>query len=409
MIYLVTGTPGTGKTAMVVDMILNNVDGLFKMTIEDGTVVDRPLYFCHIDGLDAKKFKAHELSEEEIQSAPLDQIMPQGGVLIVDEADYTYPVRPPSQAVPPYIKTLKELRHHGFTLILMVQHPTMIDRYIRQLVGKHIHLERKAIGTKRYEFFRCEESLNAAAFTSVVGSPYRPPKEAFKYYKSASQHIKFKKKLHPVFIMIPIGIVFMFYLGVPLFSKWFGWSDNQVKQKSEQQHAKIEEQDVLNVVQPPTLPQQSKFQETAASAVPEFTPEYYEPRVVDKPETAPIYDGIRSVNRMESVAACIKGRKGCDCYTEFGTKVSIKPETCRDWAENGLPFNPYRREGAGMAEGQNALPFNPYRREGVSMAEGQNARISQPDVNTGEGGVYVMGGKDKLTLLPDYSKGPSAQ
>ena len=390
MIYLVTGTPGTGKTAMVVDMILNNVDGLFKMTIEDGTVVDRPLYFCHIDGLDAKKFKAHELSEEEIQSAPLDQIMPQGGVLIVDEADYTYPVRPPSQAVPPYIKTLKELRHHGFTLILMVQHPTMIDRYIRQLVGKHIHLERKAIGTKRYEFFRCEESLNAAAFTSVVGSQYRPPKEAFKYYKSASQHIKFKKKLHPVFIMIPIGIVFMFYLGVPLFSKWFGLSDNQSqKQKSEQQHAKIEEQDVLNVVQPPTLPQQSKFQEAAAS-VPEFSEAYYRPRVEGMPETAPIYDGIRSVNRMESVAACIKGRKGCDCYTDFGAKVSIKPETCRDWAENGLPFNPYRREG-------------------VSMAEGQNARISQPDANTGGGGVYVMGGKDKLTLLPDYSKGPSAQ
>lgn len=390
MIYLVTGTPGTGKTAMVVDMILNNVDGLFKMTIEDGTVVDRPLYFCHIDGLDAKKFKAHELSEEEIQSAPLDQIMPQGGVLIVDEADYTYPVRPPSQAVPPYIKTLKELRHHGFTLILMVQHPTMIDRYIRQLVGKHIHLERKAIGTKRYEFFRCEESLNAAAFTSVVGSQYRPPKEAFKYYKSASQHIKFKKKLHPVFIMIPIGIVFMFYLGVPLFSKWFGLSDNQSqKQKSEQQHAKIEEQDVLNVVQPPTLPQQSKFQEAAAS-VPEFSEAYYRPRVEGMPETAPIYDGIRSVNRMESVAACIKGRKGCDCYTDFGTKVSIKPETCRDWAENGLPFNPYRKEGVGMAEGQ-------------------NARISQPDANTGGGGVYVMGGKDKLTLLPDYSKGPSAQ
>jgi len=389
MIYLVTGTPGTGKTAMVVDMILNNVDGLFKMTIEDGTVVDRPLYFCHIDGLDAKKFKAHELSEEEIQSAPLDQIIPQGGVLIVDEADYTYPVRPPSQAVPPYIKNLKELRHHGFTLILMVQHPTMIDRYIRQLVGKHIHLERKAIGTKRYEFFRCEESLNAAAFTSVVGSQYRPPKEAFKYYKSASQHIKFKKKLHPVFIMIPIGIVFMFYLGVPLFSKWFGLSDNQSqKQKSEQQHAKIE-QDVLNVVQPPTLPQQSKFQEAAAS-VPEFSEAYYRPRVEGMPETAPIYDGIRSVNRMESVAACIKGRKGCDCYTDFGTKVSIKPETCRDWAENGLPFNPYRRGG-------------------VSMAEGQNARISQPDANTGEGGVYVMGGKDKLTILPDYSKGPSAQ
>ena len=87
----------------------------------------------------------------------------------------------------------------------------------------------------------------------------------------------------------------------------------------------------------------------AAASVPEFSEAYYRPRVEGMPETAPIYDGIRSVNRMESVAACIKGRKGCDCYTDFGTKVSIKPETCRDWAENSLPFNPYRREGGKRA------------------------------------------------------------
>ena len=389
MIYLVTGTPGTGKTAMVVDMILNNVDGLFKMTIEDGTVVDRPLYFCHIDGLDAKKFKAHELSEEEIQSAPLDQIMPQGGVLIVDEADYTYPVRPPSQAVPPYIKTLKELRHHGFTLILMVQHPTMIDRYIRQLVGKHIHLERKVIGTKRYEFFRCEESLNAAAFTSVVGSPYRPPKEAFKYYKSASQHIKFKKKLHPVFIMIPIGIAFMFYLGVPLFSKWFGWSDNQsqVKQKSEQQHAKIEEQDALNIVQPPTLPQQSKFQESAASSVPEFTPEYYEPRVTDKPETAPIYDSVRSIKTFEYPVACVSSAKSCNCYSDQGTLIKISRKACQKHIKDGV-FNPYKE---------------PRQEEFFRQIDGD------PRQNRQTGQVLALSGHDVYSPSLKFSDGPPAQ
>ena len=37
MLYLITGTLGTGKTSMVVDMILNNKDGLFKMEAEDGT------------------------------------------------------------------------------------------------------------------------------------------------------------------------------------------------------------------------------------------------------------------------------------------------------------------------------------------------------------------------------------
>ena len=152
------------------------------------------------------------------------------------------------------------------------------------------------------------------------------------------------------------------------------------------------EAELVDLVDVPALPSAalpSALPETAAS-VPEFSEAYYRPRVEGMPETAPIYDGIRAVSRMESVAACIKGRKGCDCYTDFGTRVSVKPETCRDWAENGLPFNPYRREG-------------------VSMAEGQNARISQPNANAGGGGVYVMGGKDKLTLLPDYSKGPSAQ
>ena len=110
MIYLITGSPGTGKTAMAVSMILENYDGLFRMKAEDGLEINRPLYFCHIDGLDTKKLKAHELSEADIQAAPLKEVVPTGSVVIVDEADYTYPVRSASREVPPYIKTLKELR-----------------------------------------------------------------------------------------------------------------------------------------------------------------------------------------------------------------------------------------------------------------------------------------------------------
>ena len=46
MIYLITGNMGTGKTSRAVNMILTNEDGLFKQTIEDGSVIDRPLYFA---------------------------------------------------------------------------------------------------------------------------------------------------------------------------------------------------------------------------------------------------------------------------------------------------------------------------------------------------------------------------
>lgn len=397
MIYLITGTPGTGKTSMAVDMILNNKDGLFTMEAEDGTKIDRPLYFCHIDGLDARKFKAHELTEEQLQSAPLNEIVPEGSVVIVDEADYTYPVRSSAQKPPPYIQTLKELRHNAFTLILMTQHPTMVDKYIRNLVSRHIHLERKVVGTYKYEFYRCEDSLTPQVFDSTTKSFYKPPKEAFKYYKSASKHIKFKKKIPKVFWFVFFLIAVLLYFGVPWIGRMYEKANVSAKKeevvqvKDSQQvqpSAPVEAEFVDLIDVPPPAPSSALLE--AAASVPEFSEAYYRPRVEGMPETAPIYDGIRSVSRMESVAACIKGRKGCDCYTDFGTKVSIKPETCRDWAENGLPFNPYRREG-------------------VSMTEGQNARISQPDSNTGEGGVYVMGGKDKLTLLPDYSKGPSAQ
>ena len=384
MIYLITGSPGTGKTSMVVDMILNNTDGLFKTETEDGTLIDRPIYFCHIDGLDTKKFKAHELSEEEIQSAPLSDLVPECSIVIVDEADYTYPVRSPSAAVPPYIKTLKELRHHGYTLILMVQHPTMIDKYVRQLVGKHIHLERKVIGTKRYEWFRCEEMLNATAFAAAIGSNYNPPKAAFKYYKSASKHIKFKKKLHPVFYFLPIGVAFMLYLGVPLFSKWIGYADPKA-----QESAKIEQETPQSKEQYPTITQAEKPQEMQekAASVPEFSPEYYEPRVEDKPETAPIYDSVRQVRGFEQIVACIDSAKSCNCYSQQGTLVKITAKTCKKYIKDGV-FNPYKEE--------------------IREAESYLAAQENQERNGG-GNVYVLSGRDKYLPTPKFGDGPSAQ
>ncbi|HFA7001243.1 TPA: zonular occludens toxin domain-containing protein, partial [Neisseria gonorrhoeae] len=129
---------GAGKTPRVVSMILNNEDGLFKMELEDGTEADRPLYFCHIDGLDKRKFNARELAEGQIMSAPLRDVIPEGAVLIVGEAHYTYPVRAAGRPVPPYIQELTELRHHGHTVILMTRHPSQLDIFVRNLVSKHV-------------------------------------------------------------------------------------------------------------------------------------------------------------------------------------------------------------------------------------------------------------------------------
>ncbi|RPD83140.1 hypothetical protein EGK75_08660 [Neisseria weixii] len=344
MIYLFTGNMGTGKTSRVVAMILNNEDGLFKMKLEDGTEVDRPLYFCHIDGLDKRKFNAHELTEEEIMSAPLRDIIPQGAVLIVDEAHYTYPVRASGRPVPPYIQELTELRHHGHTVILMTQHPSQLDVFVRNLVSKHTHLERKAVGMKQYSWYKCVTALdNPAAVTGVESSSWKPPKEAFKYYKSSSQHQKFKKKV-PVAVWALVGIF--------AFMAWKGFNVYQIYQKGTgQQETQIVSTETVNQPEKNQVPENTNpvdkyAPELAASSVPEkphLSQEDYEPRIQGMPHTAPLYDNLNKVvQSMPYPVACVRNSDKCTCYTDQGTPIhGFGKDQCIDFVQNGI-YNPYK-------------------------------------------------------------------
>lgn len=334
MIYLITGVLGTGKTSMVVNMILDNYEGLFKMKAPDGNEIERPLYFCHIDSLDKNKFKAHELTEQQIQEKYLHELVPYGSVVLVDEADYTYPVRSAAREVPPYIKRLKEIRHDGITLILMTQHPTMIDKYIRNLVGKHIHLERKQVGTKRYEWLRCEENLNSQSFSQAAQSWYKPDKKAFKYYKSAEMHIDFKKKKHIAFYALPL-IIIVFVWAIFTAGSRIGWWGS-TQQETKQNMSAVAEQ--ASFKQPEKIIEPVAAARASEPVGGKLTD--YVPRVRNVPESKPIYDGLRQPVNMEYVAGCVQSAKSCNCYTEQGTMLHIDDMVCRAYIKDGI-FNKY--------------------------------------------------------------------
>ena len=371
MIYLFTGNMGTGKTSRVVSMILNNEDGLFKMKLEDGTEVDRPLYFCHIDGLDKRKFNAHELTEEEIMSAPLRDIIPQGAVLIVDEAHYTYPVRASGRPVPPYIQELTELRHHGHTVILMTQHPSQLDVFVRNLVSKHTHLVRKAVGMKQYSWYNCVTNLdNPAGVAGVESSSWKPPKEAFKYYKSSSQHQKFKKK-------IPLAVWAL--IGIFAFMAWKGYNVYQIYQKGTGQQEQIEPQEAVASQPQMELPTEST--EPTAKIDNSLNATDFIPKLAEKPESKPLYDSVRQVKTFERLAACIDGGKsGCTCYSDQGTALKeVTKAMCKDYVKNGMPFNPYKDP---------------------SMTA-QAAPAPQSPTTTESNQILTMGGKSPQNLMYD--------
>ncbi|WP_082783599.1 zonular occludens toxin domain-containing protein [Snodgrassella sp. CFCC 13594] len=329
MIYLFTGNMGTGKTSKVVSMILKNEDGLFKMKMEDGTEVPRPLYFCHIDGLDKKKFCAHELSEEQIQSAPLVDVVGENAVLIVDEAHYTYPTRSAGSKPPPYVQKLTELRHDGNTLILMTQHPMQIDVFVRNLVSVHYHFDRKSIGNKMYKKYGVMTSLeNPASIPNVESSNWKPPKEAFKYYKSATSHQKFRKK-------VPTAVWVLVLLLVLI--GWKGFSVYQAHKPKEEQAATI------SASAPGTM-DEALVPATGTAGNTSLMPEMYVPKLAEKPESKPLYDTVRKVQNYERIAACIKGGKsGCTCYSDQATPLKeVTNEMCLKYATDGMPFDPFR-------------------------------------------------------------------
>ena len=341
MIYLITGNMGTGKTSRAVNMILTNEDGLFKTFADDGTVIDRPLYFCHIDGLDSAKFNAHELTKEQIQSAPLDEILPTGAVLIVDEAHWTYPVRSAAQKVPEYIQKLSELRHDGFTLILMTQHPSQLDVFVRNLVSKHIHLERKAIGMKQYWWFKCVTSLdNPAGLSGTESANWSPPKEAFKYYKSSSKHQKFKKQIPLAFWALFVILGFVIWKGYNVFKVYDKNVNNQTEQSIVQAASEpISQNDNIN-----QMNQQSTINSNYANNQ-NITPEMLIPTLAEKPETKPLYNNVRQVKTFERVAGCVNMGTNCTCYSDQSTElVEISNELCLKYVKKGLPFNPYREQ-----------------------------------------------------------------
>lgn len=376
MIYLITGNMGTGKSSRAVSMILNNEDGLFKMRLEDGTEIARPLYFCHIDGLDAKKFNAHELTEEQIQSAPLEELLPQGSVLIVDEAHYTYPPRAAGRPVPPYIQKLAELRHGGYTLILMTQHPMQLDVFVRNLVSKHVHLERKSVGMKQYWWYKCVTSLdNPSGVTGAESSLWKPPKDAFKYYKSSSQHVKFKKKLPWAVWALVVILVFMGFKGYGVYD---AYKRGTGQDKAESVQAGSGQSDNTFNGIGTNVPSESDKNS--------LNPEMFVPTLAEKPESKPLYDGVRQVKQYERIAACISGGKTtCTCYSDQATPLKeITLPMCQNYAKNGLPFDPFRQP---LQSGQNTQ--NPAVEASVDTYASNGSQVA------------VMGAKQPPNLMYD--------
>lgn len=205
MITLITGTPGAGKTLMCVGDFLIPAQHA-TVTLDDGSTVPRRIC-TNIKGLliDHIKIDADDLSKWPEWCKP-------GDLIVFDEVQESWRPRSMSQTVPPAIAALETHRHLGVDIIVLTQHPMLLDQNVRRLVGRHLHVRRVA-GMGLAVVYEWDHCSNPSSTKSCIASrPWRYPKAAFKLYRSAELHTKQSRRLPFAVFVLLAALAGMAYL-----------------------------------------------------------------------------------------------------------------------------------------------------------------------------------------------------
>lgn len=305
MITLLTGVPGSGKTAAAVDLLCRE----FK---------DRVLY---VDGLNGLTLEHVEL---DVLQWHLD--VPDGAVIIVDEVQRKWRPRGPGGKVPDSVAALETHRHRGIDFIIITQNPRLVDSNVRDLVGRHIHIRDTGwMGRWWYEWPECSASVAWKACQNK--RRYKLPSHVFKLYKSASIHTKPVRKAPLLLWLIAAALVALCVAAYVLKGS------------------------VSKTLEPTKLPALEHSKDVSGAGIsvsgglPGQEPKVFDfgefiPRQSNRPESAPAYDELRKVVVMPVVVGGLCKGGQCTCYTQQGTHAGLSSQECSDWMHQ-RPFDPY--------------------------------------------------------------------
>ena len=330
MIILQTGVPGSGKTSNIISILMSD-QSYTHFTDKDGVKKQRPLF---VNGINDLKIQHQELLDEQIKNQPLQDFLPYGSLVIIDEAQRLMGTRSAASKVPDYIEALATHRHHGLDIVLITQHPSFLDPFVRKLVQRHMHISIKAVGRKLYEWNECVDQPDSKTnIDRAIERQFSVPKKAFDMYKSAEVHTKVNRRIPKSLIFLILFLPALVYFSYSTYSKMRDKYSN-------------DEQTAQQMPAEDTVPNHQIDSSNNNQAVKSLEPIMFKPTIPEKPESKPIYDSVRQVKTFEKVVACVKSsKKSCNCYTEQATKIPEIPfDLCLKYVKDGLPFDPYREQ-----------------------------------------------------------------
>lgn len=267
-ITLITGVPGTGKTAFLVSelekiaatgrtIFVDNIPGLLIPHYRAGKITEwqkgtwlhidkyirtSPSITAITDQLDDESDDGNENWEPNIDvfknddgtykrtaynqnGDPVDLVpyeSHKGALLVIDECQRHFRPRPAGSAVPDHVAALEVHRHQGLDIWLVTQRPGLVDSNVRALCGKHIALRKTPFGRYKYEWPEVGDIENKSSRDVAAKNRFKLPKHVFSLYKSAEVHTVTSHKLPMVakifLLCVPI-FGFLVYSSYSMISK----------------------------------------------------------------------------------------------------------------------------------------------------------------------------------------------
>lgn len=353
-ITLITGLPGTGKTAHAVDMIEKEYRDrpVFQMGILDLAMDHEPVP-------PVAEWTEEKASPEDPEHVQFWFTFPPNSVVIIDEAQTVFRPRPVGSRVPPEVQAFETHRHLGIDFVLITQHPGLIDSNIRKLVGRHRHIRSTALGRHMFEWGETGDPESTASRSVAAKTRYTLPKHVFGRYKSAEIHTKSKTRM-PIYVYLFVACLIGFAVA--------GW------RVFDSMSAKV-----APLASVPMTPSSSTGKEIKPVSLTYAEKEH--PRLADYAHTAPKYDEVTKPIDAPWPAGCMvvaawRGNpEKCRCVDQQGNRYATSDSVCRGIVKNGI-FKDWGKSPSDAAQPQQArdMPYTRQRSAG-NPSEGDSAVV----------------------------------
>jgi zona occludens toxin len=343
MITLITGGPGTGKTAWLIDQLLDlrknepNRD-FYIHGIRNLRGLSHEQIFCRSQLCDICRVQDDHI---KILQAPKfvedwDKWKSSGDLIVVDEVQRIWKPRTGSALKPTSVSGLETHRHYGVDFWIISQGPNLFDVAVRSLVGRHVHLVGRWSGRKQYEWPECKQDISSRS--DAVTRPYKLPKRVYAMYDSAEVHTS-QDKRKPLAFYGAVGLAVLasfliVFVGLRIKSRFSVQEQAVVVSKGGGESS------------PATFGASSNKQSDKVDlSSPEKLETAMTPVVVGLPWTAPIYKELAKPVSMPVVVGCIKSTKKddhrCACYTQQATIVDMPADVCSMYVQHHA-FNHFK-------------------------------------------------------------------